>query len=58
MRYEIGFTMQGTITVDEDDELEAIEHAAVFSKRDLSKQVDTVRFDYIESKDSNTRTYL
>jgi len=58
MKYKIGFTMTGTITVDEDDELEAVEHATLFSKRDLYKHVDTVKFEYVENKDSNTRTYL
>lgn len=47
MKYEIGFTMQGVIKIEEEDALEAIERFTLLPKSELVKYVKITNMDYI-----------
>ena len=51
MKYEIKFVMTGTVTIDAEDSMEALEDAMMFSKTTLLKRVDDVKYTEIRSGD-------
>jgi len=51
MKYEIKFVMTGTVTIDAEDSMEALEDAMMFSKTTLLKRVDDVKYTEIKSSD-------
>lgn len=51
MKYEIKFVMTGTVTIDAEDSMEALEDAMMFSKTTLLKRVDDVKYTEIRSSD-------
>lgn len=51
MKYEIKFVMTGTVTIDAEDSMEALEDAMMFSKTTLLKRVEDVKYTEIRSSD-------
>jgi hypothetical protein len=51
MKYEIKFVMTGTVTIDAEDSMEALEDAMMFSKTALLKRVEDVKYTEIRSSD-------
>lgn len=51
MKYEIKFVMTGTVTIDAEDSMEALEDAMMFSKTALLKRVEDVKYTEIRSCD-------
>lgn len=51
MKYEIKFVMTGTVTIDAEDSMEALEDAIMFSKTTLLKRVEDVKYTEIRSSD-------
>ncbi len=58
MMYKIGFTMTGTVTVEADDPVDALEDMDMFTKRMLLRNVDNVKLEYIEDSEGKERTFL
>ncbi len=58
MEYIIGFTMTGTVKINSDDPIDALEDAELISKVNLIRYVDNVKYEYIEDEQGKERINL
>ena len=55
MKYIVGFTMTGTVEINSDDPIDALEDAELISKANLLRHVDAVKYEYVEDAEGKER---
>ncbi len=58
MKYEIGFAMTGTVTIEADDIPEALDNIDMYSKHQLLKYVTKTETTYIVDKETDKKINL